>query len=193
MLTKITKKILSQIPENVKYLDAEKELLFKHRDFILSVGDIIVKKFYDSLYSCEATRNIFKEGERPIREKSLAMWLSKTLEPQSGIEYWEWQTFVGILHIKRGVTNNMMATMLNAVSETILEEAIKHLDSDEAISLMKAWMKLSGMISAFIAEGYRLFYLRAIENVTGLSETLLNNTVKVEIDDLIKINNKYRL
>ena len=188
MLSKITQRILTQIPETVKYKGTEKEIISKHKDFILENTSEIVTSFYDTMYYSKETKTIFNKGERPIREKSMNDWLSKIFEEQTEDDFWEGQTFAGIMHIKRGISNNMLTSMLNHVSNILIEKATLHLVREEAIALLKAWIKLSGMIAAFIAEGYQLFYLQAVENVTGLSATLLNNTVKDEFDNLISSN-----
>jgi len=193
MLSKITKTILSQIPENVKLNNTDIVLLQKHKGFIVGLNEKIATRFYDILFANEVTKAIFKEGERPIREASLKRWIVKTFDSEFDDKYWEWQTFVGILHIKRAVKNNMMVTMIGAVTEIIIEEVINALPKDEAILILKAWIKLSGIITSLVVEGYRLFYMVAIENVTGLTAVLLENVVKTEIDNLIADNQKYRI
>lgn len=193
MLSKITQTILSQIPENVKLNQTDIEVLHKNNTYLISLKEEISDRFYDILYANEVTKNIFREGERTIREKSFQMWIEKTFTSNFDIKYWEWQTFVGILHIKREVKNNMMITMIGAVTDTLIEKVVEDLPKEEMVALLKAWMKLSSIVSSLVVEGYRLFYLYAVENVTGISETLLNNTVKVEIDNLIAINQKHRM
>lgn len=194
MLTNITKTILSQIPDNVKLSPEDIAVIHQNKDYVISLKESISKNFYDILYANEVTKNIFHEGERPVREKSLEMWIVKTFNSDFDDKYWEWQTFVGILHIKREVKNNMMVSMVASITEQLTERAILDFENkEEAIALLKAWLKLSGIITSLVVEGYRLFYLKALENVTGLSERLLDNTVKVEIDNLVAENQRHRL
>lgn len=193
MLSNITQIILSQIPNNVKLTAEDIAVLHKNKDYVSSLKEAISLKFYDILFENELTRNVFHENERPIREKSFQMWIEKTFNSEFDDKYWEWQTFVGILHIKREVKNNMMVSMVSFVTDTLTERVILDFEKKEAIELLKAWLKLSAIVTSLVVEGYRLFYLKALENVTGLSERLLDNTVKVEIDNLVSVNQKYRL
>jgi len=193
MLQKITQEILNQLPAETKLSDADIAIIRKNKDFLFSKADFIVTDFYDTVFSHPATAAIFHEGERPIREKSLTDWIVKTVTGNFDAAYWEWQTFVGILHIKRKVTNNMMIAMMGRVSSLISTEAIKELPADDAIELKNAWAKIAATVLSLIGEGYHIFYMKAVSNTTGLPDALLENTVKVEIDNLIDEYKKHRI
>ena len=185
MLKEVTEHILSQLPKETKLDSVDIEVIKKNKDFLFSKADAIVKDFYDTLFGNPATAAVFHEGERPIREKSLKEWLIKTVTGDFSLDYWQWQTFVGILHVKRKVTNNMMIAMMGRVSDIISTEAIKELSPQDAIDLKNAWSKFSATVLSLIGESYHIFYMKAVSNTTGLSDALLKNTVKVEIDNLI--------
>lgn len=193
MLKDVTEHILSQLPDETKLDSKDIEVIKKNKDFLFSKADVIVKDFYDTLFSNPATAAVFHEGERPTREKSLKDWLIKTVTGDFSLDYWQWQAFVGILHVKRKVTNNMMIAMMNRVSDIISTEAIKELPSQDAIDLKSAWSKFSGTVLSIIGESYHIFYMKAVSNTTGLSDALLKNTVKVEIDNLIDQYKKHRI
>jgi hypothetical protein len=193
MLTKITKDILSQIPDNIKLTKYDLDILKASKDFVMERLDLITTNFYDTLYKFEKTKVVFHDGERPIREKSFKHWVDETLTRDLDEDYWKWQTFVGLIHIKRGIKNDIFITMLNYVTEMLTEEVIMNIPKEQAVQIIKAWLKLTATVSSLITEGYRLFYHKAVENVTGFSQTLLDNTVKVEIDNLVSENQKYRL
>ena len=189
----LTEKLLEHIPENLRLKENDIKVLNDHLDFFLSKADIIVKDFYDTLFSNEATRKVFHEGERPIREKSLAEWVAKTIGGKFDKDYWAWQTFVGILHIKRKVTNDYMLIMMHRISDLVIGEAYKDLPADEAAALKTAWLKLAGIVLSLISESYHYFYLVAISQTTGINLNLLDNLVRVEVDNLLEANKKYRL
>jgi len=193
MLDTITEDILSAMPKQTLLQEEDIAVLKRNKDFIFSLAGVIVKDFYDVLYSNEKTKAVFKPGEREIREKSLTAWMVKTIDGNFDLAYWSWQTFVGILHVKRKVTNNMMIAMMGRVSDIIFTQAILQLPKDEAIALKTAWIKLSTTTLSLIAEAYHIFYMTAVSNVTGMKQNLLNNAVQVEIDNLIAQNAKYRL
>ncbi len=193
MLQEITTKILKELPKETKLTTSDIEVIRRNKDFLFSKAEILVKDFYDTLFSHPSTAAVFHEGERPIREKSLTEWIVKTVTGNFDDAYWEWQTFVGILHIKRKVTNNMMIAMMGRVSSIISTVAIKELAPDEAIKLKDAWTKLAATVLALIGEGYHIFYMKAVSNTTGLPDALIENTVKVEIDNLIDTYKKHRM
>lgn len=185
MLKEATQHILDQLPEETKLSDVDIAVLKKNSEFILSHADGIIIDFYDTLFNNPETKKVFHEGERDLRERSLKLWFEKTLSGNFDLDYWAWQTFVGILHVKRKVTNNMMIAMMGRVSDLISTTAITKLDVNEAIALKNAWSKFSSTVLSLIGEGYHIFYMKAVSNTTGLSDNLLKNTVKVEIDNLI--------
>lgn len=193
MLESVTQHILDQLPKETKLNNDDIATIKKNKDFLFSKTDVIVKDFYDTLFSNPATANVFHEGERPAREASLKDWIIKTVTGDFSQEYWQWQTFVGILHVKREVTNNMMIAMMGRVSDIISTEAIKELDSQDAIDLKNAWSKLASTVLSLIGESYHIFYMKAVSNTTGMSGALLSNTVKVEIDNLVDEFKKHRI
>ena len=185
MLKQITKEILNQLPAETKMTQEDILTIKKNKNFLFSIADDLVIDFYDTLFANPETKAIFYEGERPLREKSLKMWLVETINGDFDIDYWSWQTFVGILHVKRKVKNNMMIAMMGRVSDIITTEAINNIPKEEVIALKSAWLKFSGTVLALIGEAYHIFYMKAVGNTTGLPQKLLDNTVKVEIDNLI--------
>lgn len=185
MLKEITTEILNQLPKETKLSLEDISIIKKNKAFFFSIVDKIVIDFYDTLFANPQTKAIFHEGERPIREKSLKKWFVETIEGDFDLDYWAWQTFVGILHVKRKVKNNMMIVMMSRVSDIISTEAISKIPIEEVILLKTAWSKLSGTVLALIGEAYHIFYMKAVGNTTGLPQKLIENTVKVEIDNLI--------
>ncbi len=191
MLKEITQEILDQLPKETKLSTEDIIVIKKNKDFFFSIVDNIVIDFYDALYANPKTKAVFNEGERPIREKSLKKWFVETIEGDFDLDYWAWQTFVGIMHVKRKVKNNMMIAMMSRVSDLISTEAILSLPAEDVIALKSAWSKLSGTVLSLIGEAYHIFYMKAVGNTTGLPQKLLDNTVKVEIDNLIDQYSSY--
>jgi len=191
MLEQVTEEILNQLPKETKMSDKDIAVLRKNKKFLLSLADEIVVDFYDTVYGNAETKAIFQEGERPKREKSLRMWFDETINGDFDLKYWSWQTFVGILHVKRKVKNNMMIAMMNRISSIIITKAIATMPSEEAITLEMAWSKLSSTVLSLIGQAYHIFYMKAVGNATGLPQELIDNTVKVEIDNLIEEFSNY--
>ncbi len=193
MLKTITKNIMDHLPENLHLTEEEIASLKGNTDFFLAIAEGLIKSFYDTLYSNEFARSIFKEGERPVREASFKDWVVKTLSGNFDNDYWYWQAYVGILHIKRQVPNHLMIFMMGMVNDYVLREARKRIKPEELDTFSSAWIKLTMIVLALIAESYHYFYLQAITNVTGIKTQLLDNMVKTDVDKLLKENAKYRL
>ena len=193
MITKITQDILASLPPSVNLRPEDYETLKASKSFVEERLDLITTTFYDVLFDFDKTKKVFKEGEREIREKSFKHWVRLTLTKEINQEYWEWQAYVGLIHVKRGIKNDIFIRMLNFVTEMLVAEVVNNVPPEQAVPILTAWLRLSAVVSALIAESYRLVYQTAVENVTGLSETLLDNVVKVEIDKLVSDNQKYRM
>lgn len=193
MLPEITNRILSQIPDSIKLTNEDIEILHKHKQFVLDREDVIFERFFDILLNFEPTKNVFKEGEVLIVIAVFKRWLKITLSSDFNDEYWQWQTFVGLVHIKRGVTNNVFISMLSVVTEMLVEEVTTHVPNETGVPILKAWLKLSRTIGALISESYRIFYLKAVEEVTSIDEKLLNRISMLAIDNLLKENENFRI
>ena len=86
-----------------------------------------------------------------------------------------------------------MINMMHRVSDLVIGEAYKDLPASEAAALKTAWLKLAGVVLSLISESYHYFYLVAISQTTGINLNLLDNLVRVEVDNLLAANEKYRL
>lgn len=193
MLPEITKRILSQIPDDIKLSDEDIKTIHDNKDFILDREDVIFDKFFEILLNFEPTKNVFTEGEVPIVMKVFKRWLKITVTSEFNDKYWQWQTFVGLVHIKRGITNNVFISMLSVVTEMLVEEVVNNVPKESAIPILQAWLRLSRMISALISESYRIFYLRTVEEVSSINENLLDKMAFIAIDKLLKENQDFRL
>ncbi|GGM91792.1 hypothetical protein GCM10007092_00880 [Thermus composti] len=127
----------------------------------------LVQGFYDTLFGHPATRRVFREGERPAREKTLRDWYLRTLRGPFNGQYFAWQALVGLVHVRRGVTNAMMASMWNWLTEKVAEKARQALSPEEAQALVDAWRRLAFTVMALIAEEYLEAYLEALALAQG--------------------------
>ncbi|WP_243028900.1 protoglobin domain-containing protein, partial [Thermus albus] len=110
----------SQLPPQARFRPLEDAKTFaRNKEVLKGFVEEVVQGFYDTLFSHPATRAIFREGERPQREKTLRDWYLRTVEGPFNGQYFAWQTLVGLVHVRRGVTNAMMAAMWNWVVENV--------------------------------------------------------------------------
>ena len=159
----------SQLPPQARFRPLEDAKTFaRHKEAMRSWVDAVVQGFYDTLFAHPATRAIFREGERPAREKTLRDWYLRTVEGPFNGQYFAWQTLVGLVHVRRGVTNAMMAAMWNWVVDTVSRLARQTLPQGEAEALADAWRRLGFTVMALISESYLHAYLEALAQAEGV-------------------------
>ncbi|WP_105317321.1 protoglobin domain-containing protein [Thermus tenuipuniceus] len=158
-----------QLPPQARFRPLEDGKVFtRHKELMRGWVDQVVQGFYDTLFAHPATRAVFREGERPAREKTLRDWYLRTVEGPFNGQYFAWQTLVGLVHVRRGVTNAMMAAMWNWVVETVGRLAREGLPQEEAQALADAWRRLGFTVMALISEGYLHAYLEALAQAEGV-------------------------
>lgn len=157
------------------------ETLARNRAWLLSMEDEIVALFYDSLYAYPPTTRVFVEGERADREQTLRGWWQRTVGAPIDMEYFRWMAFVGIVHIKRGVTNPMMLSMLQIVSDHVVVVARVALGEAEAVKLQQAFARVATTVGAIISEAYTVGYLGALEDLAGLDPKLTARMLAMEV------------
>ena len=73
-----------------------------------------------------------------LREQTLRAWFQRTIGGPFDDGYWEWQNFVGLVHVKRGANNAMLADMWGWPMNYLGKRAMQELESQEALRLIKA-------------------------------------------------------
>lgn len=164
----IAQGIWSQLPPSARFRPLEDgKVLTRHRAFLEGLVDELVQGFYDTLFAHPPTRAVFREGERPLREKTLRDWYLRTVQGPFNGQYFAWQALVGLVHVRRGVTNAMMAAMWNWLTEEVARRARAALPPEEARALEDAWRRLAFTVMALIAEEYLEAYLEALALAKG--------------------------
>lgn len=157
------------------------ETLARNRAFLLGLEDELVALFYDTLFGYPVTSAVFVDGERAAREQTLRGWWQRTVGQPIDMEYFRWMAFVGIVHIKRGVTNPMMLSMLQVVTERIVVVSRATLGEAEAVKLQQAFARISTTVGAIISEAYTIGYLGALEDLAGLDPKLTARMLAMEV------------
>ncbi len=193
-LVEVMQEVMKDIPDQARFSEADGAVINRNQDFLLDLEEQLVQGFYDTLFSFDRTRDVFHEGERPARENSLAQWWRRTVQGPFDEGYWAWQTYVGLLHIKRGVSNPMMISMWSWVLDllsTQIEQA--GLPSDEENALNGAFQRMAALTEALIGDSVFRFYLQGLMEATGFNQKLLDRMVQNEIDQMLEANAQYRL
>ncbi len=193
-LVDIMNDVFQAMPESARFSENDAKKIQENSAVLLDLGDGLINGFYNTVFSHTATASVFEDNERPMREKSLTDWWKRTVNGPFNDEYWAWQTYVGLLHIKRGVSNPMMMSMWSWILDYLNKElAQAGLSETETNALVMSFQRLSSTTSSLIGDSVFRFYLEALINATGFKSSLLERMVKNEIDQLLQDNSQYRL
>lgn len=154
----------------------------RHTDLLLALEDRLVSSFYDELYAHQPTAAVFDLDERDAREATLRSWWRRTVTGPLDERYWAWMGLVGVVHIRRGVRNPMMLSMMAFVERLVDEEVeAAGVPAGEARALREAFAHLTATVSAVISESYTQSYVGALQALGGLQPKLLANMLSIEV------------
>jgi hypothetical protein len=178
-LKEIARQAIEDMALEARFRPEDHQVLLKHKDRLLALTDELVKAFYDTLFATPSTRKVFHEGERPAREKTLVDWWQKTVEGPVDEEYWAWQAYVGLIHVKREVSNPMMLGQAFMIEDLVRT----HLDDPEVAGAIR---RLMATVAAIIAYGYERAQLLAVEESTGMGQELIRTHTRLGVERLLE-------
>ncbi|WP_084626874.1 protoglobin domain-containing protein [Pseudoclavibacter soli] len=174
-----------QMPPGTSFTEHDADVLRDYKDFLYSLGPLLLHKFYDTLYAYPPTAAIFKAGERAARERTLADWWERTVNGPLTDSYFNWMAMVGLVHVLRGVTNPMMLSMGDHVAEVVAQQADEQLSEADADRLNASFGRLMSTVSAVIAHGYDVATEAALFDVAGMPMALLHRLRDQEISQAL--------
>ena len=181
-LDALQREILDEMVPSGRFDALDAAAIARHTDLLLAMEDDLVAGFYDRLEAHPPTAAIFAPGERPAREATLRGWWQRTVTGPLDDRYWAWMALVGVVHIRRGVRNPMMLSMITHVEDAVGTAATAEgLATEEADALRRAFGHLGQTVSAVIAEAYTQAYVGALQELAGLNPRLLANMLTIEI------------
>lgn len=181
----ITAEIFESMPVSTHFSDTDAALIKKNKKILLGLEDDLTAGFYDTLYDHPKTFEILKQNDRSQRENVLRSWWQKTINSDFDNTYWEWQVFVGLVHIKQKVTNPMMISMWGWILTSLRKLLKDHLNQNELDDIMISFERLASTIQALTAESFLSNYVEAIEQATGFNNKLIDRMVNLQIDSMI--------
>jgi len=183
----IAQEIWAQLPPQARFRPVEDgKVLARHRALLESFTEDLVRGFYDTLFAHPPTRAVFREGERPLREKTLTDWYLRTVAGPFNGQYFAWQALVGLVHVRRGVTNAMMTSMWNWLTEQVAQRAYEALPLEEARALEGSWRRLAFTVTALISEEYLDAYLEALAEALGKEPRDFRHLAQAEATRLLQ-------
>ncbi len=176
----LAKRVRATLPPEDRFTEEDARVIAEHKDFLLSLTEELVQAFYDSLFAHDPTRAVFREGERPKREETLRAWWRRTVEGPFDEAYWAWQAYVGLVHVRRKVTNTMMIGHAGLVASLVAGKA----HAQGLPRLAEAVQRLMTNVAALVVEGYEEIHWEAVMDLTGQNRTLIQRIVEVSIHDI---------
>ncbi len=175
--------IASLVPQALPHPE-DLEALARNREWLLSLEDEIVVVFYDTVYAYPITEAVFTPGERPAREATLRAWWRRTVGAPIDLDYYRWMSLVGVVHIRRKVTNPMMLSMLQVVADHVVTRADAALGAGESRALQQAFSRLATTVGAVVSEAYTAGYVGALQDLAGLDPKLTDRMLQLELKRL---------
>ena len=185
-LTELSQKILKKLPAAIIPNAADSQLIKQHKAFFAKHENDLVSGFYDVVFGDSNVKNYLSADERQQREQTLRQWYQVTTLGNFDEQYWNWQAFVGVVHVKHGIPNSAMLGMWGWMLSFLQEKAFAELPMDEAMGIMSVMHKLQAVVSSLVVEGFILTEREAIKRASGLNEAILGRFIHIEIDRLLK-------
>ncbi len=167
------------------YSEEDAALLREHASLTRLWADEAVQVFYDTLFGYERTAAVFREGERPEREKTLRDWYLRVVSGEIDPQFWRWQWLAGVKHIPRHVTNAFMLGAMSRLQQFFLEKCLEALPVEEARRLYRAFHRVTGVAVGVMTEGYFQNYVVAMEKAVGFNRALVERMMELEIQQMI--------
>ena len=168
----------------LEFTQTEIDLLDQHRELLLSCTDQIAPALAGRLRSSEQPQAV--SAQQPDPGEAITQWYAQTVTKAIDDSYWRWQWSVGIVYIKRGLTMPMMLSMADIISDIVLHASFQALGPEDGRRLYQSFRKLTTIVTALIAEGYRTGALEAVARATGFSPALINTYIMTTIDEVVE-------
>jgi len=138
--------------------DQDRLVLRNSADQTQQWADEYVKMFYDTLFDYGPTRALFKEGERPHREKTIRNWYLQITSGEFDDRFWRGQWQVGQRHIDREIRNSYMLGMMHQTQQFFLDKCMATFEQEQGLEVFIAFKRVTDIAAGIIAEGYHTPY-----------------------------------
>ncbi len=164
---------------------ADFDLLKSIKEEASQWGDELVRFFYDTVFAHARTAGVFRDGERPMREKTLADWYMALFTTANDTdEFWFEQGRIGFAHIRRHVNNEFMIGIAVKLNEFFVQKAIESFDAERGLELSKAFNRILQTVVGLTAEGYDVMSAIAFSEATGADVSLIDTLIQSQVDDV---------
>lgn len=185
-LTELTRIILEKVPAALLPDERDARLVQQYRLLLANYETALVEGFYDTVFDDANTRHYLSPEQRKQREQTLRQWYQITIHGNFDAAYWQWQAFVGVVHVKHGISNAAMLGMWGWIINFLQDRLLADLPLEEASALLHVLHKLQVVVSSLVVESYILTEREAIKAASGLNSKILGRFIHIEIDRLLQ-------
>lgn len=145
----------------------------------------ITQIFYDAIFAHARTANVFHDGERPAREKTLTGWyLALFTTANDDDAYWNEQGRIGFAHIRRHVNNEFMIGISAKLSEVFVAKTVAAYGSERGLEVANAFNRILQTVVGLTAEGYDVMSEIAFSEATGADPKLIDRLIQDQVDEV---------
>jgi len=184
-LSVVTQEIFQSIPHAIVPDSQDALLIQKHNKLLMTYEDALVTGFYDTVYGDDNLKDQLSADERKAREQTLRQWYQVSMKGNFDEQYWKWQTFVGVVHVKHKISNAAMLGMWGWMMSFLQAKLLQDLDVAEAIKVLAVLQKLQAVVSSLTVESFIVTQKEAIHMASGLNDAILGRLISTEIDQML--------
>ena len=175
----------------IGFSEKDLKILSDRKDILLSWTDELVDDFYSVLERNPKTAEIFKKSVplEVVKEK-FKNWYRTLVSGKMDESFFRKQFFVGLVHIYRGVENDVMIFMANHLKRSFLSKAFEHFEPEEAAYVFQAFSKLVDFVIALTVEGYIFMLYQGLTDVAGLKPSLVERMMKLKLEEMYNLFKK---
>lgn len=186
-LTQMTQTILQKIPQSMIPTPEEGVLIASYKSFFQQHENSLIAEFYNLLYTDPSTQSVIGEPSlRSQRENTLRQWYQVTVSGNFDLDYWAWQTLIGIVHVKHKIPNASVLSMWSWMINFLQTRLLTELPTEQALPVISVLQKLNATVSSLIVESFLITQQEAITRASGLNERILGRFINTEIDALLQ-------
>ncbi len=144
--------------------------------------DEIFDDFYKAIFAHPASANFFPDGEHKSHERYLHKWYMQAASGDYSANYWQNQWVVGLVHIRKHVSNPFMFGAMSRLQQMFLKKCLEQMPPTEAERLYGAFKRVTDVVAGLIAEAYFMNYVDALADVAGFRKNLVEQMMNLEIN-----------
>ena len=176
------KETLSSLIALTGLTDEDYGILQEHAPQTRAWMDELFADFYKAIFAYPITANFFQNGALASHERFLHKWYMQTASGDYSTTFWQSQWVVGLVHIRKHVSNSFMFGAMSRLQQMFLRKCIEQLTPPKAERLYGAFKRVTDVVAGLIAEAYFMNYVDALTDVAGFRRNLVEQMMNLEIN-----------